>query len=78
MIAPAKTYCLRLPQIDLVLSDIKPIIGSKKASNTLGRKNKIPHIHEGIPRFSTKTTIKIPKAAGNIWFANIPKPKATF
>ena len=76
--APINTYCLRLPQTDLVLSEMKPIIGSKKASNILGRKNKMPHIHVGIPKFSTNTTIKIPKAAGNIWLASIPNPKAIF
>ena len=78
MTAPAKTYCLRLPQTDLVLSEMKPMIGSKKASNILGRKNKMPHIQVGIPKFSTSTTIKIPKAAGNIWLANIPNPNAIF
>ncbi len=77
-IAPIKTYCLRLPQTDLVLSEIKPMIGSKNASNILGRKNRMPHIQDGIPKFSTSTTMKIPKAAGNIWLANIPKPKAIF
>ena len=63
---PTKTYCLLLPQTDFVLSEIKPIIGSKKASTILGTKNKTPHIQEGIPKFSTKTTMKIPNAAGNI------------
>ena len=38
IIAPINTYCLRLPQIDLVLSDINPIIGSVKASKIRGRK----------------------------------------
>jgi hypothetical protein len=76
--APINTYCLRLPQTDLVLSDIKPMMGSKNASNILGTKNKNPHIHDGIPKFSTNTTIKIPKAAGNIWLANIPNPNAIF
>jgi hypothetical protein len=31
-----------------------------------------------MPKFSTNTTIKIPKAAGNIWLANIPNPNAIF
>ena len=75
---PINTYCLRLPQTDLVLSEIKPMIGSKNASNIRGRKNNTPHIQDGIPKFSTNTTIKIPKAAGNIWLASIPNPKAIF
>ena len=78
IIAPINTYCLLLPQTDLVLSDMKPIMGSKNASNILGTKNKKPHIHDGIPKFSTNTTIKMPKAAGNIWFASMPNPKAIF
>ena len=66
IIEPINIYCLRLPQTDFVLSDMKPMIGSKKASTILGTKNRTPHIHEGIPKFSTSTTIKIPSAAGNI------------
>ena len=66
IMAPIKTYCLRLPHLDRVLSDMKPIIGSIKASKILGKKKVIPHIQVGIPKFSTNTTIKIPKAAGNI------------
>jgi hypothetical protein len=57
---------------------MKPIIGSKKASNILGTKNNTPHIQAGNFKSSTSTTIKIPRAAGNIWFASIPKPKAIF
>ena len=76
--APIKTYCLLLPHLDRVLSEINPIIGSINASRILGKKKVIPHIHGGIPKFSTNTTMKIPKAAGNIWLANIPNPKAIF
>jgi hypothetical protein len=43
IIAPKSTYCLRLPQTDLVLSEIKPIIGSVKESKRRGIKNKTPH-----------------------------------
>ena len=63
---PTNTYCLRLPQTDLVLSEMNPIIGSKNASTIRGTKNNTPHIHDGIPKFSTSTTIKMPNAAGNI------------
>jgi hypothetical protein len=75
---PINTYCLLLPHTDLVLSDTKPIIGSKKASTILGAKNKIPHIQAGNFKSSTKTTIKMPRAAGNIWLASIPNPNAIF
>ena len=37
-IAPNKTYCLRRPHLDFVLSDIKPMIGSVIESNILGKK----------------------------------------
>jgi hypothetical protein len=78
MIDPINTYCLLLPQMDLVLSVTKPIIGSKKASTILGAKYKTPHIQAGNFKSSTNTTINIPNAAGNIWLASIPKPKAIF
>ena len=44
----------------------------------LGKRNTKDHIQPEKPKSSTKTTIKIPKMAGNIWLANIPKPKAIF
>jgi len=50
-IAPINTYCLRLPHLDLVLSEIKPIIGSVKESNILGKKYITPHIQPGNPKF---------------------------
>ena len=75
--APMNTYCLRRPQVERVLSEIKPMIGSVTESKTRGRKNSTPHIQGGKPRFCTSTTIKMPRAAGNIWLANMPKPKAT-
>ena len=78
MMAPINTKCLLRPHFERVLSEIKPMIGSVKESKTRGRKNKIPHKKGGNPSPCTSTTIKIPRAAGNIWLASIPKPKATF
>ena len=78
IIPPIKTYCLLFPQVDLVLSEIKPINGSVIASTSLGTKA-ITLYNKGLkPRFWIKTTMKIPKAAGNIWFPSIPMPKAIF
>ena len=37
-----------------------------------------PHIKGLMPRLSTRITMKMPRAAGNIWLASIPIPKATF
>ena len=54
------------------------MIGSVIASKILGKRNTKDHIQPEKPKSSTKTTIKIPKIAGNIWLANIPKPKAIF
>jgi len=59
------TYCLLLPHFDLVLSEMKPIIGSVIASNSLGTKKMIPHNIGSNPRSCTNTTIKIETAAGN-------------
>ncbi len=71
-------YCRRLPHLDLVLSEIKPIIGSVIASKILGTRKTNDHIHPEKLRSSIKTTIKIPRIAGNICMASIPKPKAIF
>ena len=76
--APMNTYCLRRPQVDRVLSEMKPMIGSVTESKTRGRKNRMPHIQPGKPRSCTSTTMKMPSAAGNIWLASMPSPKATF
>ena len=76
--APMNTYCLRRPQFERVLSEMKPMIGSMTASKTRGRKNRMPHIQVGKPMSCTSTTMKMPSAAGNIWLASMPRPKATF
>ncbi|MEY3251543.1 MAG: hypothetical protein RL227_516 [Pseudomonadota bacterium] len=75
--APMNTYCLRRPQVERVLSEMKPMIGSVTESNTRGRKNSTPHIQPGKPMSCTSTTMKMPSAAGNIWLASMPRPKAT-
>ena len=41
---PTKTYCLLLPHLDFVLSDIKPFNGSVKASINLGTKAITPTV----------------------------------
>lgn len=64
--APKKTYCLLRPHLDLVLSDMKPMIGSVIESNMRGANDTTPHIHPGKPKSWTNTTIKILMAAGNI------------
>ena len=66
IIPPIITYCLRLPHLDFVLSEINPIIGSRKASKILGNRKTPDHINPVNPRSSTKTIMKIPKIAGNI------------
>ncbi len=38
----------------------------------------MPHIQVGKPMSCTSTTMKMPSAAGNIWLASMPRPKATF
>jgi hypothetical protein len=76
-IAPTKTYCRRRPHFERVLSEMKPMIGSVSESNTRGRKNSTPHIQPGKPMSCTSTTMKMPSAAGNIWLASMPSPKAT-
>ena len=78
MMAPTKTYCLRRPHFERVLSEINPIIGSVIESNIRGKKNKIPHKTGEKPIPSIRIIIKTPNAAGNIWLANIPNPKAIF
>ena len=65
-IAPMKTYCLLLPHFDFVLSEINPIIGSVIASKKRGKKKISPHNKGGKPKSCTRTTMKIPRAAGNI------------
>jgi hypothetical protein len=49
MIAPINTFCLRPDHIDLALPAMKPIIGSRMLSNTLGKKNKIRTSIRGNP-----------------------------
>ena len=53
------------------------MIGSVIESKTRGRKNSTPHIQPGKPMSCTSTTMKMPRAAGNIWLASMPRPKAT-
>ena len=48
------------------------------ASKILGKRKIKDHIQPENPKSSIRTTIKIPKIAGNIWLANIPNPKAIF
>ena len=45
---------------------------------SLGRKKMRPHIKGLMPKLSTRITMKMPRAAGNIWLASIPMPNATF
>ena len=71
-------YCLRRPHRDLVLSETKPMTGSVIASTTLGKKKIKPHIKGSNPKSCTNTTIKTPRAAGNICIASIPSPKKIF
>ena len=62
---PKKTYCLLLPHLDFVLSEIKPIKGSVIASINLGIKAIIPYKSGLKPRSWIKTTINIESNAGN-------------
>ena len=62
---PKKTYCLLLPHLDFVLSEIKPIKGSVIASINLGIKAIIPYKSGLKPRSWIKTTINIDSNAGN-------------
>ena len=63
-IPPTKTYCRLLPHLDFVLSDIKPINGSVKASINLGTKAITPYNSGLNPRSWINTTINIDSNAG--------------
>ena len=71
-------YGLLRPHFELVLSEIKPIIGSVRASNILGRPPNKPAKKGSIPNAVSKKNIKKPRAPGNKLSTNWPEPKAIF
>ena len=48
------------------------------ASKMRGRNWMMPHSMAAKPRSCTSTMMNTPRAAGNIWLASMPKPKAIF
>jgi hypothetical protein len=66
--APTKIYGLRLPHFELVLSEIKPIMGSVIASKIRGSPPSNPAKNGSIPNAVNRKNIKNPKAPGNKLF----------
>ena len=72
------TYWRRRPHLERVLSEMNPMTGSVMASKTRGKNWMMPQSRAANPRSCTNTMMNTPKAAGNIWLASMPNPKATF